>query len=90
MAEIFRVFVSRIGPLVSACDVLYSLFTVEDTRTTISFLLVVTYALIYMETIICLLPVVPLVLTIFIFYNYFYEVRYTRAPNLFVRNMRMI
>jgi len=49
MAEIFRVFVSRIGPLVTIWDIIYNLFTIKDTRSTVSFLVVMTYAIIYHE-----------------------------------------
>lgn len=49
MAEIFRVFVSRIGPLVTIYDFIHGLFTIKDTRNTVSFLVVMTYAIIYQE-----------------------------------------
>lgn len=49
MAEIFRVFVSRIGPLVTIYDTIHGLFTIKDSRNTISFLMVMTYAIIYNE-----------------------------------------
>lgn len=49
MAEFFRVFVSRIGPLVTAWDTIYNLMTIKDTRNTVTFLCVMTYAIIWQE-----------------------------------------
>ena len=49
MAEFFRVFVQRIGPLVSAWDVIYNLMTIKDTRDTVTFLSILTYVIIYQE-----------------------------------------
>ena len=49
MAEFFRGFVTKIGPLVSAWDVVYNLMTINNTRDTMSFLLVMTYVIIYQE-----------------------------------------
>lgn len=90
LAEIFRVFVSRIGPLVLAWDTVFNLMTIKDTRNTLTFLCVNTYAIIYSETVVCLLPFAPLLAMLFIFYNYFYEIKFKRPPNTYVRNMRLL
>lgn len=49
MAEFFRVFVQRIGPLVSAWDVIYNLMTIKDTRDTVTFLSIMSYVIVYQE-----------------------------------------
>jgi len=90
MAEIFRVFVSRIGPLVTAWDTMYNLFTIKDTRNTLTFLCVMTYAIIYNETVVCLLPFTPLLAMLFIFHNYFYQVKFKRPPHAYFHSMRLL
>jgi len=47
MSQGFQAFVSQIGPLVDGYEVLYNIFTLKDTRDTITFLCVATYAIIY-------------------------------------------
>ena len=47
LTEAFFLFVKRIGPLVSAYDTVHGLFTIRDTRDTLTFLFAATYAIIY-------------------------------------------
>ena len=42
------------------------------------------------RTVICLLPFSPLLVIFFIFHNYFYEVKFRRPPNTYIRNMRLL
>lgn len=44
----------------------------------------------FSRTVICLVPFAPLLGMVFIFYNYFYEVKFKRPPNTYVRNMRLL
>lgn len=37
-----------------------------------------------------MLPFAPLAVIAFVFYNYFYEVKFTRPPNTYLRNMRLL
>lgn len=69
---------------------MFNLFTIKDTRATLTFLLVNTYAIIYCETVVCLVPFAPLLVILFIFYNYFYEVKFKRPPNTYLRNIRLL
>lgn len=64
--------------------------TIKDTRDTLTFLCVMTYAIIYHETVICLTPFAPLMAMIFIFYNYFYEIKFKKPPNTYIKNMRLL
>lgn len=49
LTKAFMLFVQRIGPLVDCWDSMYSLFTIKDTRNTVTFMLVATYMIIYQE-----------------------------------------
>ena len=49
LTEAFFIFVRRIGPLVSAYDAVHGLITIRDTRDTLTFLGVASYAIIYQE-----------------------------------------
>jgi len=49
LTEAFFIFVRRIGPLVSAYDAVHGLVTIRDTRDTLTFLGVASYAIIYQE-----------------------------------------
>lgn len=49
MSKGFTAFVSKIGPLVAGWQALYDTITIKDTRNTLTFLFVVSYAIIYQE-----------------------------------------
>jgi len=49
LTKAFMLFVQRIGPLVDCWDSMYSLFTIKDTRNTVTFMLVATYMIVYQE-----------------------------------------
>jgi hypothetical protein len=78
LSQISQAFVTRVGPLVDMWDYFYHFMTFKDTRDTMTFLCVMTYVIIYQETVCCLLPLAPLGMIMFIFYNYFYEVKFKR------------
>ena len=90
MTDSFIKFVKRTTPLVNLVDTIYQLFTIQDTKQTIAFLMVATYAIIYQETIIKLLPLAPLGVILLIFYNFFYQVKFTRPKINYMRNMKLI
>mmetsp|Transcript_17866 Transcript_17866/g.27634 ORF Transcript_17866/g.27634 Transcript_17866/m.27634 type:complete len:80 (-) Transcript_17866:1347-1586(-) len=76
MTEAFIMFVKHSTPLVNMLDAIYQIFTIKDTKTTIAFLLVVSYAIIHQETVMKLLPFAPLGIILFIFYNYYYQIEF--------------
>ena len=90
LTEAFFLFVKRVGPLVSAYEGVHGLITIRDTRDTISFLCVATYAIIYQETMMRLAPFFPFLVILFIFYNYYYEVKFARPKSTYKRNMKLI
>lgn len=47
MTQGFNGFITTIGPLVSAWDSIYGLMTIRDSRDTMAFLAVATYAIVY-------------------------------------------
>ena len=49
-----------------------------------------TYAIIYQETVLKMLPLIPLAVIIFIQYNYFYEREFKRPKNTYVRNIKLV
>ena len=49
LTKAFLLFVQRIGPLVDGWDSMHALFTIKDTRNTVTFMLVATYMIIYQE-----------------------------------------
>lgn len=52
--------------------------------------MVMTYALIYQETVVMLIPFFPIGMILFIFYNYYYEVQFKRPKITVIRNMKLI
>jgi len=90
LTEAFFLFVKRVGPLVSVYETVHGLITIKDTRDTVSFLCVATYAIIYQETVMLLAPCFPILVILFIFYNYYYEVKFTRPKSTYKRNMKLI
>ena len=90
LTEAFFLFVKRVGPMVSVYEGIHGLITIKDTRDTISFLCVATYAIIYQETMIQLAPFFPILVILFIFYNYYYEVKFARPKSTYKRNMKLI
>jgi hypothetical protein len=71
-------------------DSIYGLMTIRDSRDTLSFLLIVTYAIVYQETMILLIPFAPLGVIIFIFYNHFYEVDFKKPKSSIIRNTKLV
>ena len=61
--------------------------TIKVPIDTICFLLVASYVLTYQET---MLLFVPVGIIIFIFHNYYYEVKFKRPKSTYVRNMKLI
>lgn len=86
----FSAFASKIGPLVDGWEFMYGIFTLRDTRDSLTFGCVMTYAIIYQETVMKLIPFAPLGVILFILYNYFYEREFKRPPNTYIRNMKLI
>jgi hypothetical protein len=89
-AKGFQAFVTQIGPVVSVWDAIFGLMTIRDTRDTLTFLMVMTYALVYQETVVKLIPFFPLLGIVFVFYNYYYEVEFKRPRATVIRNMKLI
>ena len=81
---------TRVGPIVDLWDFIFNLMTFKDTRDTLTFLCIASYAIIYQETVFLMLPLFPLSLIMFIFYNYFYEVKFKRPRQNLIRNMRLL
>ena len=54
------------------------------------FLLFTSYALVYQETVIKLIVFVPILVIIFIFYNYYYEREFKRPKNTYIRNIKLV
>ena len=81
---------SKIGPLVDNFENTYNILTLKDTKETVSQLSVVSFCLIYQETVMKLVPLAPLAMIMFIFYNYFYEKEFKRPKNTYIRNMKFI
>ena len=90
MADFFRIFVQRIGPLVITWDYIYNLMTIKDSRETITFVAIMTYILIYQETFVMLMPLYPIIVILFIFYTYYYEIKFKRPQANYHRNIRLI
>ena len=74
----------------STWDTVYGLMMIRDTRDTVSFLMVTTYALIYQETVVKMVPFFPIMGIVFVFYNYYYEVEFKRPKATVIRNMKLI
>mmetsp|Transcript_7459 Transcript_7459/g.12609 ORF Transcript_7459/g.12609 Transcript_7459/m.12609 type:complete len:500 (-) Transcript_7459:99-1598(-) len=83
-------FIKRISPLVSLIDYIYHVFTIRDTRETLTVLSALTYAIIYQETVMRLAPLLPILVILFIFHNYYYEVKFERPKTTYVRNMKLV
>ena len=49
LSESFILFMRRIGPIASAVEMAHGLFSIRDTRDTLTFLVLVTYVIIYQE-----------------------------------------
>jgi hypothetical protein len=49
MTESFILFMKRIGPITHVVETAYGLFTIRDTRDTLTFLILSTYVIIYQE-----------------------------------------
>jgi hypothetical protein len=64
--------------------------TIRNSRDTLTFLALVSYALIYQETMIKLIPLVPIFVILFIFYNYFYEVEFKRPKLTLIKNFKFL
>lgn len=90
MGEFFINFLTKIGPLVSIWDFIYNLMTIKDTRDTLTFLCISTYAIIYQEHVLMLIPFAPLGGIVLIFYNYYYEVKFKRPKYKIMKNMRLL
>ena len=71
-------------------DIAHNLFTIKDTRDSVTFLFVMTYMIIYIETVVCLIPGVPLILIMFIFYNYYYEIKFVRPKINYASNLKLL
>lgn len=52
--------------------------------------MMMTYALVYQETVVKLIPFFPLLGIVFVFYNYYYEVEFKRPRATVIRNMKLI
>lgn len=47
MTQGFQSFVSKIGPLVDGWEYMYNIFTLKDTRESVTFGAIMTYAIVY-------------------------------------------
>ena len=90
LTEAFFLFVKRVGPIADVVEGAHAIFTIKSTRDTITFLAVATYAIIYQETMMKLAPFFPVLVILFIFYNYYYEIKYERPKSTYKRNMALI
>lgn len=76
--------------MVDAWELIFGLMTIKDTKDTICFLMVASYVIIYQETMFLLAPTFPIGIILFIFHNYYYEVKFKRPKNTYMRNMKLI
>jgi hypothetical protein len=90
MAQGFQAFVSKIGPLVDGWEFMYNLITLKDTQNSLLFLLFSSYAIVYQETVIKLAVFLPILVILFIFYNYYYEREFKRPKNTYIRNIKLV
>ena len=90
MAQGFQSFVSKIGPLVDGWEFMHGIFTLRDTKESVSFGAVLTFAIIYQETVIKMVPLAPIGVIMFIFYNYFYKREFKRPPSTYIRNVKLV
>lgn len=69
---------------------MYNIFTLKDTRDSVTFGAIMTYAIVYQETVIKMIPLAPIALITFIFYNYYYGREFKRPPNTYIRNIKLV
>jgi hypothetical protein len=86
----FTGFVSKIGPLVSAWDGLYSICTLQNTQYSITVFAILSYSIIFFEHAIFVLSFAPFGLIAFIMSNMGSRKKFQRPPNTYVRNMKII
>lgn len=71
-------------------ELIYGLITIKNTSETIVFLMSISYVIAYQETMFLFVPLIPVGVIIFIFHNYYYEVKFKRPKSTYVRNMKLI
>jgi hypothetical protein len=90
MAQGFQAFIGKIGPIVELWEYLYGIFLLRDTKESVTFGLIVTYALIYQETVIKLMPLAPIGMIMFILYNYYYQREFKRPKSTYLSNLKLV
>ena len=90
MTQGFNSFSTKISPVVAAWEYMYGLMTIKNSRDTLTFLFTVSYAIIYQETMVKMIPFIPILIILFIFYNYFYEIEFKRPKMTLLKNFKFL
>ena len=87
MGDNFQRFLRSIDFAVQGYETIYDIFKMKSVKTTLLFLQIATWVIIFYEWALALLPIG---LVIFIFYNFYFKRSFKRPETDYLKNMRFI
>ena len=90
MAKVGMNVLHQLGPLIQIPFTIMDLVTIKNTKDTLTWLFVMSYCILYYETLMYLVPFTPLGLITLIFYNYYYEVEFKRPSVSLLKTIKRL